>query len=577
MRVGSHLLRRGRTYFFRCRLPRALAKRIGRAELVRTLGTRKPAVARAWAAGVALGLERLWARLWVTVSSEDIAQAIDAWFEEETARAFRIFRNPSFAEALIPDGSSREGALAIIQDTVRQDAELRIDQLGDEFRAGDFSFGRPGAGDVIARLSEPVDDDDQTFAIICKAVMKALGQLEEGRLRWAAGEVEHHPCRDPDLRTAPSLDAGPLAAASMTAEEGPALRERIDTYLALKEGEGRMNQKQMNQLTSELGLMARIFGGETSIGAVTKRRAGQILEGLRSLPPHYAEHAELRGLEFEEMVARARELSLPRLSARPINGYLSSMSGFFNNEKMIGNVTENPFAGMHVKTAHRGESDRGFTKSELSLIFSNPMFMGSKSLSRPYDPGDVLISNWKFWSTLIALFTGARVSEIAQLRPNDVHQEEDVWVFDINARDNKRLKNPGSARLTPIHSELLRIGVVRLAEVQKARGHVKLLPEAPQSVGGDPGKQLSKWMSEKFLVRLGIERAGGGFHSFRHSLRTMMREARIDLEVMNRIEGHTTPGHGPTYGKHSRKAHADALESVTFPPEVARIPARPCD
>lgn len=205
MRVGSHLLRRGRTHFFRCRLPRALAKRIGRAELVRTLGTRKPAVARAWAAGAALGLDGLWARLWVTVSSAEIAPAIDAWFEEETARAFRLFRNPSVAEALIPDGSSREGALAITQDTVRQDAELRIGVLGDEFRAGDFSFGRPGAREVIARLSEPVDEGDQAFAIICKAVMKALGQLEQGRLRWATGEVEHRPCRDPDCEIARSV------------------------------------------------------------------------------------------------------------------------------------------------------------------------------------------------------------------------------------------------------------------------------------------------------------------------------------------------------------------------------------
>ena len=129
MRVGSHLLRRGRTYFFRCRLPRALASRIGRTELVRTLGARKLAVARARAASVALGLDRLWARLWVTVSDGEIAQAVDAWFEEESARAFRLFRSPSFAAALIPDGNSPEEALAITQDTVPQDAESRIGQL----------------------------------------------------------------------------------------------------------------------------------------------------------------------------------------------------------------------------------------------------------------------------------------------------------------------------------------------------------------------------------------------------------------------------------------------------------------
>lgn len=281
--------------------------------------------------------------------------------------AFRLFQSPSFAEALIPDGSSREEALAITQDTVRQDAELRIDLLGDEFRAGNFSFGRRGARDVNARLSEPVDDRDQMFAIICKRVMQALGQVEEGRLRWAAGEVEHRPCRDPDLSTAPSLGADPPATTSTTtAEEGPALRERIDIYLALKEGEGRMTQKQVRQLASELGLMSRTIGDETPVAAVTKRHAGQFYEGLQFLPPRYAQHANFRGLKFAEMVARAQELSPSRLSPRTVNGYLSSMSGFFNHEKMAGNIAENPFAGMHVRTAHVGESDRGFTRSELS-------------------------------------------------------------------------------------------------------------------------------------------------------------------------------------------------------------------
>jgi integrase len=572
MRIGLHLLRRGRTYFFRCRLPRDIAATACRQEVVRTLNTRQPMVARLRAAALAVGLNDLWSRLRAVVTKEEIEQALDSWFEKEVARTFLPFGNDTFATALAPDGCSREEALAIKHEATIQDAEGKIDQLAEARTRGDYFAGRADAQAVISRLSEPVRPGDQAYEVICKAVMEAMGQIQEARLKWATGNPEYEPTRRGKPPSAP--DAVRADAAGNETDDGPSLAEQVGTYLKLKRVEGRQNARGIKQLGSELRVMLDALGDTTPVRSITKKEAAAVYDALRWLPKRFREHPDLKGCAFDAMVLRARELELLPMNPRTANGYISSMSVFFGEEQKLDHIVENPFRGLRLKTHDERESDRGFTANERSIILINPLFMGSKHIHRPYDAGSVLVNDWHFWSVVIALTAGARIAEVAQLRPDDVRQEEGVWVFDINDWDEKRLKNAGSVRTVPIHSELISIGVLKLAEGRKKAGHLSLLPAVPKPVEGDPGKQLSKWMSEKFLPRLGIKRPGCGYHSFRHALRTMMRNAGIDHEIMDRIEGHKTQGVGARYGRHELKTLAQALERIEFPKELKGIPAR---
>ena len=43
---------------------------------------------------------------------------------------------------------------------------------------------------------------------------------------------------------------------------------------------------------------------------------------------------------------------------------------------------------------------------------------------------------------------------------DDIRQEGDVWVFDINDKEEKRLKNMSSERLVPIHPQLIKLGLL---------------------------------------------------------------------------------------------------------------------
>jgi integrase len=93
--------------------------------------------------------------------------------------------------------------------------------------------------------------------------------------------------------------------------------------------------------------------------------------------------------------------------------------------------------------------------------------------------------------------TGARIGEIAQLRPDDIQFSGDVHFFNINENDGKTVKTASSIRSVPVHSQLIHLGILELAAQRE--GRVSLLPKIPKAIKGDAGHWASNWMRENFL------------------------------------------------------------------------------
>src|SRR5207249_331618 len=73
-----------------------------------------------------------------------------------------------------------------------------------------------------------------------------------------------------------------------------------------------------------------------------------------------------------------------------------------------------------------------------------------------------------YWLPYLALYTGARLEELAQLRVVDVKIEDGIAYLDIHGLDGRRVKTRSPERKVPLHPELLRIGLLRYVEEQRA-------------------------------------------------------------------------------------------------------------
>src|SRR4029077_4496871 len=96
------VVRRGRIYYFRFRVPRDLICRTCRRELSRSLGTSDPSVARRRAAVVATAIPHLWMSLRNAMNQEEIDAIVQSWLraklDEDRAHRMNSDEMKDYAE-----------------------------------------------------------------------------------------------------------------------------------------------------------------------------------------------------------------------------------------------------------------------------------------------------------------------------------------------------------------------------------------------------------------------------------------------------------------------------------------------
>jgi integrase len=243
-----------------------------------------------------------------------------------------------------------------------------------------------------------------------------------------------------------------------------------------------------------------------------------------------------QGLSVPQVIATTEGRDIPRLSAKTLNDHLELYGRLFSFAHKRKWVQLNPFDGVRVISTdkERAKDKRDmFTRDELAKIFSTALH-STKNNQAAY----------RYWTPLIALFTGARRAEIAALYIEDVRKVAGVWVFDFNENtSDKRVKNVNGLRLTPIHPFLLGLGLLEYAASLKQSGHKRLFPDLGKWTEKEGyGRAIGEWFTEH-LRRIGVHaRNKKVFYSFRHTLSTELRRAGADLMAIEKICGRSYEG-----------------------------------
>jgi integrase len=241
-------------------------------------------------------------------------------------------------------------------------------------------------------------------------------------------------------------------------------------------------------------------------------------------------------------------------SNRTRNAYAMTMALVIETARKRGRYQgENPFDGQKAKAV--GESYQAFTAEELQKLFA--------ALPREIKPRKHTSESALPWVALIAAYSGARLEEIAQLAARDIREQQangaTITVIDIHNGGNNALKNKASARLIPVHSELVRAGLLRYVAALPKGG--PLFPGLVRraSKGGKIGARLGE-LFRKRLVALGLKREGLCFHSFRHLVAGRLEEAAVSQTDAARVLGHAISG--MSYGVYSSGPGLKRLAAV---------------
>jgi integrase len=411
-----------------------------------------------------------------------------------------------------------------------------------------------------------VDRDLPQYAELEELVRRAA--IEGSRL--ALAELKGRPFAPRDRLFNPDA-----AIPDNEAARGPLLSEALAAW---KEGSGVVGgRKPRPQTVVEAEMAVRHFtelNGDMRIGEIGKKLVQGYARDISSIPVKLT--VELQRLSLPDLLKR--DLSKLRLrSASTVNKSLQMLSAMIEQARRRSDLDEaakwpNWFKLERVESDATAEDDKlPFTAANLRSIFvDGPVHGRSERLKG--GRGEA-----QYWLPLLALFTGARLSELGQLRVCDVQADDSGIAFiSIGTSGGRTVKTRTSIRKVPIHPDLRRLGFLGYVEGRRKAGEeVTLWPLLGSAERRNHTAAFSQWFGN-YLRRKPVsitDTRKQPMHAFRHLFKDMGRNAGLPEEVNDALTGHAS---GKSVGRGYGSGHSVArlyaeISKIKVPVDLSHL------
>lgn len=309
-----------------------------------------------------------------------------------------------------------------------------------------------------------------------------------------------------------------------------------------------------------------ILGAKTNISSIDRAMCNNAVRIMEALPANYSKMKSFKGLSLPEIADKAKANGLEGRNPKTIKAMVTWFTSFFKFAEEEQLIASSPAKGLKVtRKAIKGKRNP-FENSELSLIFSAPLYTGCVDDDMNWrKQGNVVPKRSKYWVPIIALHSGIRLNEICQLQHDNIQLRPEGAFFSISESDGKELKTKNASRIVPVHNKLIELGFLDWVSStsKNFEKSASLFPELTNSTSPRrPSDNFSRWFS-RFRDSIGLEDSGKSFHSFRHYFTDRLTEQGIRDQVINRLMGWSTDGMFDVYGKGpSLKELSDAINKT---------------
>lgn len=394
---------------------------------------------------------------------------------------------------------------------LRQNALSTIPVYRKALAVNDFSLIGGVVEEELAASGITSEPEAPQYTILAREMMKrfivAL-QVESERV------VGNYTNNGYDEKNTSYQHTAGAPAVTQPQKASPLLSAVIPKFLEDYRRKESANTNTMKEYQSACELFLQIVG-DKPVHSLTRDNLRGFLDTLVKLPPHMKRSKAYRGKSIAEVLAMNVQKTLNPATVEKTHGVVKSLLTWLVDE---GELDKNPADRLTVpKSKARPDELRSvFDKDDLVKLI--------EGLQVEAEAGNLKDRPERFWLPLIALFSGMRLNEIAQLHTEDVRQDATigVWFFSLNTDgEGKTLKTTSAKRPVPIHPVLVELGFLDYLEQVQAGEHSRLWLNLSSSTRGY-AKTFSNWFNRTSCTGFLRERITAdprkNFHSFRHTI-----------------------------------------------------------
>lgn len=223
--------------------------------------------------------------------------------------------------------------------------------------------------------------------------------------------------------------------------------------------------------------------------------------------------------------------------------YLGGVKPIFGWAKKNRIIPENPVAGVTVMAPKRMKlrATKGFTDAEAKQVLSAALAVAA-------DADQSFLGFARRWLPWLCAYTGARVGEMAQLRRQDIAQnEEGIWYLTITPEAGSQKGN--FARQVAIHPHLIDQGFIEA--IKRRSGPLFYDPTRARkgSVGNPQHKKVAQRVADWVRHTVGLtDPELQPNHGWRHRFITIAKDIGMDGDIRRAIVGHAAIDEHGDYG-----------------------------